>query len=161
MSDSVGTRAIATAILALFSANGCRHGPPAPYWTRDAAYTIRFSVSHRPAPAPGYAEPQADVGELEIHIDSLIGDSLIGRYLGDLDSIGVPLGVIGRDVPRTVRGFRHGTDFRLVISPDAADAKLVLSGVISHGQRKASGNWHREAPARTAGQFQMIQIMHP
>jgi hypothetical protein len=83
------------------------------------------------------------------------GDSIFGRYLGRLDSLGVPITEKGED-SSPVAGRSQGDSFTIVLAVNVVDGELTMQGTQRVGI--GSGAWRRPAPPSASGTFEIRKL---
>jgi hypothetical protein len=108
------------------------------FWTTGATYDVYFKATHRVARVSELPRPATDSLHGRMTLDSVRSDSVFGRYLGRLDSLGLP--VSDKDATSERIGGRiDENSFSLVIPFRALDAEVTLRGKIQGGV--ATGSW--------------------
>ncbi|WP_337172370.1 hypothetical protein [Gemmatimonas aurantiaca] len=88
-------------------------------------------------------------------IDSVHRDSVFGRYLGRLDSLGLPVSESGI-AWEPIGGRIGGDSFTLVVPFRAVDAEVTLRGRIQSGV--AIGNWIGPMSLGDSGLFEIRRV---
>jgi hypothetical protein len=89
---------------------------------------------------------------LVLRPDSTRGDSLFGKYEGDLAALGTRVGAPSGD-QRRFHGWFRNQEAEFELSPDIADRGLHIQG--SHAGAIVSGNWITESRPRLGGSFSL------
>lgn len=139
------------AIVAIAALASCRpeaHG----FWIPGASYDVQLKATYRVKRIPELPRAATDSLRNRMIIDSVRSDSVFGRYLGRLDSLGLPVregGVIWERI-----GGQIGRDsFTLVVPFLALDAEVTLRGKIRLGI--AAGSWIGPVSLPDSGLFEI------
>jgi len=140
---------------ALFLSVSCGRSTQDDFWKAGTNYDVHFSVTERAPRLPELPPPAADSLHGRLAVDSVRGDSIFGRYLGRLDSLGVPITEKGED-SAPIGGRVQGDSFTIVLAVNVVDGELTMQG--TQRGRIGSGTWRRPAPPSASGTFEIRKV---
>ena len=146
---------LAFASIAVLALGHCSNRKRIEFWSANHAYDLYLRVNERPFSAPGTPRPATDSLHIRVWVDSIVGDSVFGRYNGRFDSLGIAAGDIGGTVSR-MAGKTADSVFLLTIAPNVIDAELILSGSIQRGV--GTGTWEVRSPPAYGGAFELRKL---
>lgn len=140
---------------ALFLSLSCGRSRQDEFWKAGTNYDVYFRVTERAPRLPELPPPAADSLHGHLAVDSVRGDSIFGRYVGRLDSLGVPITEKGDD-SAPIGGRVQGDSFTVVLAVNVVDGELTMHGTQRAGI--ASGSWRRPAPPSASGTFEIRKV---
>lgn len=126
-----------TGVIAIAGLANCKPASGG-FWTPGASYDVQLKATHRVPRIPELLRPATDSLHGHMVIDSVRSDSVFGRYLGRLDTLGLTVSETGVTSER-IGGAINGDSFTFVMPFRALDAEVTLHGKIQGGI--ATGSW--------------------